>query len=407
MKSRYLRLLFSILIFVFLLEAGSAWYCWRKGIGVEVIDQVARQQRPESSIVPHPYLGFTRANRAAAISVPEGILPVPNATLVDFNENLSRARRPKNVFVIAILGNSVAERMFVNSGQYLGELAKTLREKVPELRNKKIEFLNMALFAYVQPQHFISSALYADLFDMAILLGGFNSVVHPLIPDRPLIFPLVQPEIYMGSGGARLYSWLLGREILRELAASYHDSPLRHSSAFLLAVRALAPVFSGKFETTSQVGFPDSEDPFSKNRAEQRVEIWSDLIVAQYGALKALGKPIWFFVQPNLHVPGSKPFTDDEKNLIRQGTGFALGAKYGYPAMREASARLHALGLPIYDLTNVFSGTKERVYEDSCCHLQNAGVKIVLERISEIIVRDWAKNRAVSHLDISQASPLE
>jgi hypothetical protein len=97
-------------------------------------------------------------------------------------------------------------------------------------------------------------------------------------------------------------------------------------------------------------------------------------------------------LQPNQYV-GDRVFSPRERRLaIHPRSPYVLLARAGYPALKEAGARLTASGIPYRDATGVFDATEEVVYADDCCHFNQRGndllAEFVFEAMAELIRRD-------------------
>jgi lysophospholipase L1-like esterase len=49
--------------------------------------------------------------------------------------------------------------------------------------------------------------------------------------------------------------------------------------------------------------------------------------------------------------------------------------------LKAAVQDLRHQGVPIFDLTGIFSSTKETVYKDDCCHLNDLGNQIMADAV--------------------------
>ena len=95
------------------------------------------------------------------------------------------------------------------------------------------------------------------------------------------------------------------------------------------------------------------------------------------------GAAFALFLQPNQYVPESKPFTDDEEAETRVSDSLARVVPAGYPALQAEGARLEREhGVAFEDLTEIYRETRERVYEDWCCHVNARGNALLIEAIA-------------------------
>ena len=102
---------------------------------------------------------------------------------------------------------------------------------------------------------------------------------------------------------------------------------------------------------------------------------------------EANGATYFHFLQPNQYVEGSKEFTDEERrDAIRDDHPYRPGATAGYWRLIEAGESLLALGVRFSDLTGVFSGVRETIYVDDCCHMNERGNHLLAKSIAAVII---------------------
>jgi hypothetical protein len=99
------------------------------------------------------------------------------------------------------------------------------------------------------------------------------------------------------------------------------------------------------------------------------------------------GKRGFVFLQPNQYIEGSKEFSELEKTTVLDAVQFGHVAKYmrrfkdELPGMKKAGVKVH-------DLAAIFKQTKDTVYIDKCCHLNDRGNEIMAQAIVSAIVND-------------------
>ena len=87
-------------------------------------------------------------------------------------------------------------------------------------------------------------------------------------------------------------------------------------------------------------------------------------------------------LQPAARDPGSKPLTAEEEAGSMEPAVSHTSVELGYPKLREAGARLAALGIDFLDASDVFRDHPEALYKDHC-HFTPEGYGILDRRIAE------------------------
>lgn len=363
--------------------------------------------------VVHPYFGYAVIPPAQALVGPLSLdaLGFPNGGPFDRDH-------PPNSVVIGIFGGSVAA-YFAKSGgvQAIFEQVKAL----PSFAGKRLVVLTGAHIGMKQPQSLMAlsylQALGVD-FDVVILLDGFNEVVNApfdLVPAG--VFPFF-PSLW-NQRVANLELDTVMRSRIGELAylkerrqdaiARLLASPLRHSHSvellWALYDRSLETTIEAKrleldthkndaqrdYTATGPQWPHGSDDALSEDLAA----FWFETSLQMRALTEARGGRFFHFLQPNQHVPGSKPMDAAEQSVaIRGGEAFAPHASRGYRFLRENGARLAAQGVHFHDLTQIFAETTEPIYIDNIGHLGRKGNEMMAAAMAEQIANDLAGGAA-------------
>jgi len=357
--------------------------------------------------VVHPYLGFAMAPSEAALAGPLGLesLGLPGGG------PLVRERRPDTV-VMAVFGGSVAYYFGKGGGP---ERVFAGLQSLPAFAGKQLVVLNAAAISYKQPQSLMAlawlDALGAQL-DLVVLLDGFNELNGPITEQIPAgVFPFFpgrweQRVAKLDSATAlraRIGEVAYLTERRAELGARFAGSLLSESrTATLLwalydrrlerrveAVRAeLAESAAG-----AKLDYAAAGPPWP---TADRVALYGDLAdlwmrssLEMRALAEAGGAQFFHFLQPNQHVPGTKPMEPDEIDIaIAGGERFAPIIATGYPFLRERGARLVERGVRFHDLTRVFEDTREPVYVDNIGHVGHRGNEIIADAIAAALRDD-------------------
>jgi len=359
--------------------------------------------------VIHPYFGYSVIPPAQALVGPLSLdaLGFPNGGPFE-------REHPPNSVVIGIFGGSVAAYFAKFGGvQAIWEQLKTL----PAFAGKRLVVLTGAHIGMKQPQSLMAlsylQALGVD-FDVVILLDGFNEVVNApfdLVPAG--VFPFF-PSLW-NQRVANLELDTTMRSRIGELAylkerradgmAHLLASPLRYSQT----VELLWALYDRNLETTIEAKRVEldthksdaqrdytatgpqwphgSDDALSADLAA----FWFETSLQMRALTEAKGAHFFHFLQPNQHVPGSKPMDNAEQAVaIRGGEAFAPYATRGYRFLRERGAQLAAQGVHFHDLTQLFAETTEPIYIDNIGHLGGKGNEMMAAAMAAQIAKDLA-----------------
>jgi hypothetical protein len=372
-------------------EAGARWYVsW--GLGIASSDYVNFYHRSTPNRVlltwaeryeRHPYIGYGR---------PDVILEMERF----------RNERDPNEYVIAILGGSVAEHF----GNYIRvQYFEPLRELIPEMGDRRIRVLNLALGGYKQPQQFFLASYLVEDLDMTLNIDGFNEMaIRDFFPLYPADFPATALKFYERSSQGRIYM-IIARcatftyRVLNWLPARL--PLLARSGAYFLTWRGMEPLLSQTiegFENRYLAALGVSTSEGDKNRSvswERKLEIWKKYTILQGKLMRLSGVPAYFFLQPNQYLKGAKPLSKEEWSIaINPDRVYTGNAEM--QLLRSAAQDMQAEGLPIYDLTGIFRGIAKTVYEDACCHLNELGNQIMAKVILEAIRLELVANTPTS-----------
>jgi hypothetical protein len=368
---------------VLVVEAGARWYVSRTlGIAAGDYARFYARSAPNQvlltwaeSYVPHPYIGFGRRDQIAAV------------------EKLRNEPRSSN-YVIGILGASVAEHF---AGSVSAQEFEPLRAVIPEIGNRRIRLVRLALGGYKQPQQFILASYLSDRLDLSINIDGLNELaVRDLYPLFPTDYPATALKHYKRSNAGAIDVFLArgATSALRVLDRVPKRLPLfAKSGIYFLTWRGLEPVLFRAVQAleeryASALGLSLSEDDRSRTESWRRkIEIWKRYTRLQWQVDRLDGPRAFFFLQPNQYLEGSKPFSPEERSIAITPGHAPIGNAI-MELLRSAAEEMRAEGLPVFDLSGIFRDTPETVYQDSCCHLNGLGNRIMAEEILATIQRE-------------------
>jgi len=368
-------------------------------IGAAIVKE-GLEQRQTGPIRPwqvvHPYLCYVLSPSPNSESVNlHGFLgdPPPFEPLAEGSPR----------FIIAIFGGSVA--------QHIAEAAtRTLADELALsecFAGRSIEVVNLALPGVKQPQQLLTLSYLLTLgmhLDLVITLDGFNEIVLPVAEnERQGVFPFYPRSWKQQVAGIkdvqlmrRVGAIEFWQDLRRDAARAVNRSALQHSYLtnfiWLLSDRVIdrnmnlrqvdLAVEQGKQKARGG-GFlargPKREYANDDERYRDLAAVWSRATALMSKLAGSVGIPSYHFLQPNQRVPGSKPFTREEREAaLRKGHSYDRPARLGYPYLIRAGAMLAAD-------TMVFEGVEEPLYIDDCCHVNEEGSRLIAKEIARVI----------------------
>lgn len=337
----------------------------------------------------HPYVGFVADQRPSESD--------PVGPAYGFRYDPSKVGADPRSFVIGIFGGSLAELLAERAGPPM--LIHVLEES-GQLQERPIEVVNLAMSGYKQPQQLMTlTYFYANgaRFDDVVNLDGFNEVVIPPFENAhrgaPLEYPRhwsLEMERLDAEAAARGSAIVENRRRRRAIASLFLRMPLRGSATAALAWQR-CDLLLRQEENDDQMWLLQHEGGTGAwtgdGREAEMVGIWARASLQMHRISEANGARYFHFLQPNLHVDGSKLLTADEAKGLSHP--FARWAQRGYPLLRAKGAELHdTYGVRFTDLTMAFSDVREPIYVDGCCHIGPAGERLLAIRIADAILKD-------------------
>lgn len=329
---------------------------------------------------------------------------------------LVRERRPDRV-VMAIFGGSVAA-YFVSAGgpQRLFEGLQSLSR----FHGCELVVLCAAHLGYKQPQSLMAlaylEALGAEL-DLVVLLDGFNEVMVPTAYLLPVgVFPFY--PIQWNQRVADLEVDVDLRSLIGEIAflneerARWADrllaSPLRRSGAarlvWALWDRRLEARLEARRLALNTSPPPDRFDYAASGPPwrqatdgpyRELAALWAESALQMKALAESDAALFFHFLQPNQHVPGSKPIGEEEAEVaLRGGESLAPLVRLGYERLRERGVALRARGVRFHDLSQIFAAVREPLYVDNVGHLSPRGSLLLADAMAAEIRADLSADGA-------------
>jgi hypothetical protein len=330
----------------------------------------------------HPYLGYVNSRMDEL------------AGLRDNHDN--------SQYVIAILGGSVAEHFAeyaIDHPQYFDRL----RQVIPEIGDRTIHIVDLAVGGYKQPQQFIVASYFLGDFDMTVNIDGLNEIVLPdLDPVYPTDYPHFTLRLYAKDG------FSLSPLLVYSLTFAYKTMnavPLRvpilaTSRLYFVTWQGVRGILywgirrlERRYLAAIGIEAPQGQDERWAASKSRQIGIWKKYIRLQRQVESSRGIPAYFFLQPNQYLKGSKPLSPEERaTAINAEVADIKDAEIRL--LRAAAQDLTSEGVPVFDLTGLFHETPATVYVDACCHMNERGNQIMARHIVSVLAEQAMTNHA-------------
>jgi hypothetical protein len=370
---------------------------------VPAANKTAPDKAPKKPPTPlfHPYSGSERRHDSGGV--------------LEYFRKLAPGSESSEYKVLVVGGSVAAKWCSAGKPVFLKQLKQD-----PRFAKRKIRVLNYAHAAYKQPQQLMRVAYLMSLGyrpDAVINIDGFNEVAmpfqnmttrtHPVYPEFVLWGTLLRD--YQGldeeemewklalldqrRSAQRFVQWALRfklnhSSLLSQLALSrMHTFNRRRAEIQVEMTEAIGKKGEGKKKVgriNRQLQGPDY-DPAPKSVLEIALRNWVESSRSLNALCTSRGIPYLHVLQPTLHDPGAKPFTDEERALKPPSPPWRMGAEMGYPRLREESAVLLEEGVRFHDASLLFQQTEETLYVDPC-HLNIRGNELLAEEVAKVFL---------------------
>lgn len=347
----------------------------------------------------HPYFGFSYIPDKQS---PYSDLPVNQFGFLGLSPLVDKT---EDIFQVAILGGSLA--MFLTSGQEMERFRRALAQ-LPGLSSKKIHLISLAIDGAKQPQQLLILNYLSSLgvsFDLVVNIDGFNEVVLPLSENRRFAVSPSFPRKWNFYMQRTLSPDLLDMQIQigvlktqqQRLAEISKESILKYSNlvaVFLshkinqleLQVMKLNQEALDLSASLSQVPKPGpSRTGHAIQKKElvqwlnENVRIWSVSSKKIHDFCITSDCTYVHFLQPNLHYNPQAPAPVPE--TYSKYVEYSSAAAWGYPFLVASGEELKEYGINFFDLTDIATEQSDKIYRDQCCHLNEVGERLLMERI--------------------------
>ncbi len=372
-------------------------------------ERLASRPQKRDSPVPwadvHPYIGYSCNPESQGRMLPGEDPPTAWGFPGKAGGSPVRRRGPGKV-VVGILGASVAS-LFAAQGHEA--LHKEL-QRSPEFAGQEIEVVNLAVGSFKQPQQLMALnyalALGAE-FDLIINLDGFNEVAwyqqdnaahwvcrfyplgwHEMLAEFDDPVPDLRGKVVCLEEQRSSWASLFSRRLLRHSVTA--------NLVWKLGDRRLAgtiAVTKQRMPLPRRSGLPyrfrgPREDARDWQATLRRLAgDWERCSLLIDRLCRANGIRYYHFLQPNQYVPGSKVFSQEERQTAyTEEHPIRPLVEQGYPLLREGGRRLVAKGVCFHDLSLAYAHREETFYYDNCCHINRAGAEALAGAIARALM---------------------
>ncbi|MEW6272833.1 MAG: hypothetical protein AB1689_26445 [Thermodesulfobacteriota bacterium] len=336
--------------------------------------------------VMHPYLGYAFDPSHVHWQV----------DLLGFTGAMEAA--PEHSVEVVITGGSLAWNF---SRQAQDTLRRHL-ERVPAFVDRPVRFVSLATVGFKQPQQLFSLIYYLLVTrrrpDVVINIDGFNEVTHVpqgrAAPIYPGYWNQLALDVRSPSTNRALLELTLARTA-RQTVASW-SLPLRYCVSCMVTWQALDGAIAARIEAklrrfaraqslekTSYLRHGPSFDRSDAERWRALADYWRDSSLLMHHLSRRLGFHYLHVLQPNQHLLGTKPLSDEERSIVPEGGTLGSDVRTGYALLLERARDLAAQRVSFLDATRVYEHTTESLYVDECCHVNELGSRILAEAIGE------------------------
>jgi len=301
--------------------------------------------------------------------------------------------------VVGIFGGSVAMQVAGARERIVAALEPVARAHGYE----RVTALSFAIGGWRQPQQFNALVRFVDDIDVAVVVDGFNEVIHLgdwHLQRQPAEFPWSavygalarQPSAEEELQRADLIrTHLAAARMTRRL-----DWPILRASALAhLAWRVYAARYEAKAAaardalTRGAVDHDLQPDMTAEEVSARRtayLDWWRELILFSEVISHTRGRLFFHFIQPNQYDRGAKPLSAEERESFTRNTSWFDEVTPRYAHVKLMIEELQRAGIDSTYLGDLFATTAETVYVDDCCHLNEHGIAMLTDAVAQHIV---------------------
>lgn len=298
--------------------------------------------------------------------------------------NVTQKAKSPDTFRLLLVGGSVANYMGKS-----GTLEKALKNRLEELRDERtLEIFNAAMPGFKQPQQLaVINALIASgwMFDTIVNVSGNNEIAfvanHLFAEGYNPLLPYAHPErslmaakmLYKPQDECKNRNSFMWHPIYQFLKIKCYRDTLGKMKSFV------------HFQPYLSAMRYKEDIPRTKKEAIKRALMgWIASSRSSYAIASVNGIEYLEVIQPSQYLEGSKSFSREEELLVRSDQSMKVVGK-GYSMVKAGDFGISPES--VLDARFIFANTRQPVYSDNCCHLNQEGEKILADAIALKILR--------------------
>lgn len=363
------KLIWFVSITLFLIFNVASNFIIKKEIGVSIYDEsystIQRDYKKSlSNKKVHPFYGLTDAS-----------YPGFDSKISD--ENNFRSVSPvksKNPINVLVVGGSVASHL--SESRYDIDTNYLFADRLNAyFDTNRFVIYNASFGGGKQPQQYFK-LLYLDLLgfkpDLIINYDGFNEIALPIGENLEKNLNLIYPRNFFATLGGSVYDGKCFRLNNKLLSSNTYLPSIELLKWLYIRNCHNKAVFKG-LSKKNVSNNPEVND--KKNSIEITKDIWaiSSNKISRFAKLNDI---IYIHaLQPNLHLPQSKPLSEMELKEFNADTPYKMPIEkyYGSLDFSEIDA------LYKIDQRFLFKSEKRTVYSDKCCHFNKLGMTVIID----------------------------
>lgn len=325
-----------------------------------------------------------------------------------FSEEYPIIKTNPNQYIIGVFGGSVG--MLFSAGEGAKRLSQNLKQQ-PFFADKEIIIMNLALSSYKQPQQLLILNYYlaaGQQFDMVINIDGFNEVAFsrlnnqlgvdiamPSMQSMTPILALIDQATLTKEKVETLANISRYKNEVNTFGQQMQDTPF---AAVYFGLSQLQRVAFNQYNNEAlkfnqlQTGdsmiyvYPTKNKLDDTALYEQTAALWINSSTSMYQLLQSKRIPYFHFLQPNQYHTQRVFSKDEAKIALNDHDLNREGVEKGYPVLVSKFGLLTQTGEHFYSALDIFDKDPNIVYQDSCCHYNDLGNRILADFIAKSIM---------------------
>lgn len=317
-----------------------------------------------------------------------------------------RRKESESEFLVGVFGGSVAQWLAVQTGEYMASGI----QKLERFEGRRVRVLAFAQGGFKYPQQIQALSYFSSMgqsFDVVVDISGFNEValssfnssrgVEAGWPSFMHLGPMLQ-LIASGAAPPEIRSLLsrIQSDTARAAKLNTRVDESRVASLWLLR-SLLLRIVEGRLDSAQTelslasstgdfqfISVPRVDTPSDlEDTCREAALQWSRGVSMMRALARSIDAEFIEVLQPNQYFSGHE-FSSGERSLaLSPRSVFREPVEAGYPLLRAAVDDLRKEGVHVIDAVDVFDSESRPVFADNCCHYNDLGNRILVDRIIE------------------------